>query len=252
MRSCAYSSRRRHSHLRRGSGDRSRARVVCGTLPRGDREQSPTAFEYATLRDAAASARVSFLFEGAVMAASRSSISCARPCPPSRFSASRRGNSTRTTSFGPRGRRRVHPALLRMQADGIAEADRRWIWRVGLGCQGRGARQRLMDARITPAAVERTGIGKWSGDAARHAIVRGGGFAWWLPRRGAATGRSGRPWRRSNCRQRPAGRLRGHSNALIFRTDCSARLRFASSKQPDAHRIRAAERSDHDSKARRP
>ena len=64
------------------------------------------------------------------------------------------------------------PALARMQAEGIAEAD------PSLDVDGWDAAAKtaalanvLMDARMTPHDVDRTGIGEHTGDAARRAMA---------------------------------------------------------------------------------
>jgi homoserine dehydrogenase len=138
--------------------------------------KAPAAFEYAALRAAAEAAGVSFLFEGAVMDGIPI-FNLVRDTLPAVEILGFRGVVNSTTNhilsaledgdeFGP--------ALARMQAEGIAEAD------PSLDVDGWDAAAKtaalanvLMDARMTPRDVNRTGIGESSGEAARHAKARG-------------------------------------------------------------------------------
>jgi homoserine dehydrogenase len=138
--------------------------------------KGPAAFEYAALQSEADRAGVSFLFEGAVMDGIPI-FNLVRDTLPVVRVIGFRGVVNSTTNhilsaledgdeFGP--------ALARMQAEGIAEAD------PSLDVDGWDAAAKtsalanvLMGAGITPHAVRRTGIGEHSGAAARRAVTHG-------------------------------------------------------------------------------
>jgi homoserine dehydrogenase len=138
--------------------------------------KGPAAFAFAPLRAAADAAGVSFLFEGAVMDGIPV-FNLVRDTLPAVEILGFRGIVNSTTNhilsaledgepFGP--------ALARMQAEGIAESD------PSLDVDGWDAAAKtaalanvLMAAGLTPHAVERTGIGPQTADAARHARERG-------------------------------------------------------------------------------
>jgi homoserine dehydrogenase len=138
--------------------------------------KGPAAFAYAALRDEAAAAGVSFLFEGAVMDGIPV-FNLVRETLPNVRVLGFRGVINSTTNhilsaledgdaFGP--------ALARMQALGIAEAD------ASLDVDGWDAAAKaaalanvLMDARITPQHVRRTGIDDASGPLAMKAKAEG-------------------------------------------------------------------------------
>ncbi|MEO5897573.1 MAG: homoserine dehydrogenase [Vicinamibacterales bacterium] len=138
--------------------------------------KGPVAFAYGPLRDAAAAAGVSFLFEGAVMDGVpvfnlvRETMPCARV---NGFE----GVVNTTTNHILTEMERGAPfaeALAKMQAEGIAEAD------PSLDVDGWDAAAKtaalanvLMGARITPHEVARTGISEATGDLARSARARG-------------------------------------------------------------------------------
>lgn len=138
--------------------------------------KGPAAFAYRDLRAAADAAGVSFLFEGAVMDGIPI-FNMVRETMPAVEILGFRGIVNTTTNvilsaledgdaFGP--------ALARMQAEGIAEAD------PSLDVDGWDAAAKaaalanvLMDGRITPHDVERRGIGDGTGTAARQAVAEG-------------------------------------------------------------------------------
>jgi homoserine dehydrogenase len=138
--------------------------------------KGPVAFAYAQLRDEAAAAGVSFLFEGAVMDGIPI-FNLVRETLPAVEILGFRGviNSTTNhilTAF-ERGEE-FGAALTRMQAEGIAEAD------PSLDLEGWDAAAKaaalanvLMDARMTPGDVRRAGISKADAPRARDAIARG-------------------------------------------------------------------------------
>jgi homoserine dehydrogenase len=185
--------------------------------------KGPAAFAYESLRAEAAAAGVSFLFEGAVMDGVPI-FSLVRETLPSLTVHGFRGVVNSTTNhilsaledgepFGP--------ALARMQAAGIAEAD------ASLDLDGWDAAAKtaalanvLMDARITPHDVDRGGIGEATGQAVRSALERGRRL------RLVATARRGSGGS-VEAEVRPVevapgdllASLRGQANALVLDTD---------------------------------
>jgi homoserine dehydrogenase len=138
--------------------------------------KGPVAFAYSELRDAAAAAGVSFLFEGAVMDGIPI-FNLVRETLPAVEILGFRGVINSTTnhilSALERGER-FDSALARMQAEGIAEAD------PSLDVDGWDAAAKaaalanvFMDARITPHDVRRQGIGPADGIRAQDATARG-------------------------------------------------------------------------------
>ena len=138
--------------------------------------KGPVAFAYAELRDAAAAAGVSFLFEGAVMDGVPI-FSLVRDALPAIDIAGFRGVINSTTNHILTAMERGEDfaaALARMQAEGIAEAD------PSLDVDGWDAAAKtaalanvLLDAGITPHGVRRTGIGAGDAARAREASSRG-------------------------------------------------------------------------------
>ena len=138
--------------------------------------KGPAAFAYAELQAAAHAAGVSFLFEGAVMDGIPI-FNLVRETMPAVEIAGFRGIVNTTTNviisaledgepFGP--------ALARMQAEGIAEAD------ASLDLDGWDAAAKtaalanvLMDADITPYEVDRRGIDEHTAPSARAAKAAG-------------------------------------------------------------------------------
>jgi homoserine dehydrogenase len=138
--------------------------------------KGPAAFAYAELQAAAHAAGVSFLFEGAVMDGIPI-FNLVRETMPAVEIAGFRGIVNTTTNviisaledgepFGP--------ALARMQAEGIAEAD------ASLDLEGWDAAAKtaalanvLMDADITPHEVDRRGIDEHTASSARAAKAAG-------------------------------------------------------------------------------
>lgn len=138
--------------------------------------KGPVAFAYASLRDAAAAAGVSFLFEGAVMDGIPI-FNLVRETLPAVDILGFRGVINSTTNHiltALEQGEHFDAALARMQAEGITEAD------PSLDVDGWDAAAKaaalanvLMDARITPHDVRRTGIGQTDAVRAREAAGRG-------------------------------------------------------------------------------
>jgi homoserine dehydrogenase/aspartate/methionine/tyrosine aminotransferase len=186
--------------------------------------KGPAAFAYAELADRARQAGVSFLFEGAVMDGVPI-FNLVRETLPAVRILGFRGivNSTTNhilTALEEGGA--YEPALARMQADGIAEAD------PSLDVDGWDAAAKTaalanvwLDARITPYDVDRSGIGPAAAAAARDARARGHAL-----RLVASAARGARPSVR--LMELPAGDLlagmRGMSNALEIETDLLGRI----------------------------
>src|SRR4051812_16034229 len=124
--------------------------------------KGPVAFAYGRLRDRAAAAGVSFLFEGAVMDGVPV-FNLVRETMPVVVVRGFRGVVNSTTNHILTALERGEafaPALARMQAEGIAEAD------ASLDVEGWDAAAKaaalanvLMGADLTPHLVDRTGIG---------------------------------------------------------------------------------------------
>jgi homoserine dehydrogenase len=135
--------------------------------------KGPVAFAYHELRDRARRAGVSFLFEGAVMDGIPI-FNLVRETLPAVDVIGFRGIVNSTTNHIITALERGESfaaALARMQSDGIAEAD------PSLDVDGWDAAAKtaalanvLMDARITPHAVARTGIGDGVAPRAREAM----------------------------------------------------------------------------------
>ncbi len=138
--------------------------------------KGPVAFAYAQLRDEASAADVSFLFEGAVMDGIPI-FNLVRETLPAVEILGWRGVINSTTNHiltALEHGEEFDAALARMQAEGIAEAD------PSLDLDGWDAAAKaaalanvLMDARLTPADVRRTGISREDAARARRAIGRG-------------------------------------------------------------------------------
>jgi homoserine dehydrogenase len=138
--------------------------------------KGPVAFAYAALRDEAEAGGVSFLFEGAVMDGIPI-FNLVRETLPAVTLRGFRGVVNSTTNHILTALERGEPfdaALERMQSEGIAEAD------ASLDIDGWDAAAKaaalanvLLDARISPHAVRRTGIQKSDGARARQALADG-------------------------------------------------------------------------------
>ncbi|OFW08181.1 MAG: hypothetical protein A3H96_23475 [Acidobacteria bacterium RIFCSPLOWO2_02_FULL_67_36] len=185
--------------------------------------KGPAAFAYAPLHAEAERAGVSFLFEGAVMDGVPI-FNLVRETLPAVNVLGFRGVVNATTNHilsALEDGEAFGPALARMQALGIAEAD------PSLDVDGWDAAAKtaalanvLMDARITPQTVERTGLTEASGAAALSAVERGKRLRLVAAARRLADGRI-------EARVGPvelsaddllAG-LRGQANALVLQTD---------------------------------
>jgi homoserine dehydrogenase len=184
--------------------------------------KGPVAIAWRELRDLAAARDASFLFEGAVMDGIPIFNLLRETLPGVRVTGFRGVvNSTTNhilTMLEDGGE--FEPALAEMQQAGVAEAD------PGLDVDGWDAAAKaaalanvLMDAGITPADVERTGIRGVSGDRVRAAVARGHRI-----RLVASAARDRGPVAaRVRPEELPAGDplaiLRGMANALVLRTD---------------------------------
>jgi homoserine dehydrogenase len=185
--------------------------------------KGPAAFAYASLRAAADAAGVSFLFEGAVMDGVPV-FNLVRETMPAVEILGFRGVINSTTNHilsALEDGDEFAPALARMQAMGIAEAD------PSLDLDGWDAAAKtaalanvLMNAGITPAAVSRTGIGAGSSEAARRAKNEGRR----LRLVASASRRADGGIEATVAPTELAGDdllagLRGQANALVLRTD---------------------------------
>lgn len=138
--------------------------------------KGPAAFAYRRLSGRAAAAGVSFLFEAAVMDGVPI-FSLVRETMPAIEVRGFRGVVNSTTNYiltALEEGEAFEPALARMQADGIAEAD------ASLDVDGWDAAAKtaalanaLMNADVTPHMIHRVGIGPATGAAARAARARG-------------------------------------------------------------------------------
>jgi homoserine dehydrogenase len=185
--------------------------------------KGPAAFAYRRLRDRAAANGLSFLFEGAVMDGIPV-FNLVRETMPAIDIIGFRGVVNSTTNHilsAMEDGEEFQPALTRMQAEGIAEAD------PSLDVDGWDAAAKtaalanvLLDADLTPHGVDRVGIGPASASAARAAKAQG--------RRLRLVASAARiPGGTVRAAVRPIelppddilGRLRGMANALILSTD---------------------------------
>ena len=184
--------------------------------------KGPVAFAYAGLRDEARAAGVSFLFEGAVMDGVPV-FNLVRTTLPLVDIEGFRGVVNSTTNHilsALEDGEAFGPALARMQAEGIAEAD------PSLDVEGWDAAAKaaalanvLMDARLTPHDVARTGIDEASAERARAAVAAGRRLRLVAS---AARQADGRVTARVRPEELPASDLlaglRGQANALVLRT----------------------------------
>jgi homoserine dehydrogenase len=185
--------------------------------------KGPVAFAYRRLRDRASAAGVAFLFEGTVMDGVPV-FNLVRETMPAVTVLGFRGVVNSTTNHiltALEDGEAFAPALARMQAEGIAEAD------ASLDVDGWDAAAKaaalanvLMNAELTPHLVDRTGIGPDTAAQAREALQRGA-----RTRLVASGGRDGSG--RVVATVRPVelppedllSGLRGTANALILHTD---------------------------------
>jgi homoserine dehydrogenase len=190
--------------------------------------KGPAAFAYADLRDEAARAGVRFLFEGAVMDGIQI-FNLVRETLPAVDIIGFEGVVNTTTNHiitALEHGSSFEDALALMQAEGIAEAD------PSLDVDGWDAAAKtaalanvLLDARITPHDVRRTGLDARTGDAARGALARGQRLK--LVASAVRDG-SGRLICTVEPRELPADHLLatldGGANALILHTDILDRI----------------------------
>jgi homoserine dehydrogenase len=186
--------------------------------------KGPVAFAYRELSEAAARQGVSFLFEGAVMDGIPV-FNLVRETMPTVRIEGFRGVVNSTTNHiltALEAGQEYAPALAQMQAQGIAEAD------PSLDVDGWDAAAKasalanvLLDARITPRDVDRTGINSDTAGWARTACERGHRV-----RLVASAQRGQRPV--VGPVELPAddllAGLRGMANALILDTDTLGRV----------------------------
>ena len=185
--------------------------------------KGPVAFAYRRLRDLALRAGRSFLFEGAVMDGVPI-FNLVRETMPALAIRGFRGIVNSTTNHilsALEDGEAFAPALARMQAEGIAEAD------PSLDVDGWDAAAKtvalanvLMDADLTPQDIDRTGIGPASGARSLEARNRGCRLRLVAAASRTADGQvsgSVRPVELPD--DDLLARLRGKSNALILETD---------------------------------
>jgi len=138
--------------------------------------KGPAAFAFAELRDLAREAGVSFLFEGAVMDGIPI-FNLVRETLPAVEVLGFRGVVNATTNHilsALEDGDAFAPALARMQQLGIAEADPSLDVDGWDGAAKTAALANvLMDARMTPQLVKRTGLDAGSAEAARRAMAAG-------------------------------------------------------------------------------
>lgn len=185
--------------------------------------KGPAAFAYADLRDEAHAAGVSFLFEGAVMDGIPI-FNLVRETLPAVEVLGFRGVVNSTTNHilsALEDGDQFAPALARMQQLGIAEADPSLDVDGWDGAAKTAALANvLMDARITPHLVTRTGLDAGSAAAARRAVEHGRRLRLVASAARAADGTvqaSVAPVELATG-DLLAG-LRGQANALVLRTD---------------------------------
>jgi homoserine dehydrogenase len=185
--------------------------------------KGPVAFEYDALAREAAAAGVSFLFEGAVMDGIPI-FNLVRETMPATGIAGFRGIVNTTTNViisALEDGEPFAPALARMQAEGIAEAD------PSLDLDGWDAAAKtaalanvLMSARITPRDVDRIGIGENTAAEVHAALTEGRRLRLVAS---AARGDGGRVVASVKPVALPPDDLlwsvRGSANALVLRTD---------------------------------
>lgn len=190
--------------------------------------KGPVAFAYADLRDAAASAGVRFLFEGAVMDGIPI-FNLVRETLPIVGVVGFEGVVNTTTNHiitALESGETFDNALARMQAEGIAEAD------PSLDVDGWDAAAKtaalanvLMQAGITPLDVRRRGLDPGTADAARAARANGRRLKLVASARREASGAIAcvvEP--RELPRDHLLAGLDGSANALILETDLLERI----------------------------
>lgn len=190
--------------------------------------KGPAAFAYADLREAAARAGVRFLCEAAVMDGIPV-FNLVRETLPAVSITGFEGVINTTTNHiitALEAGERFERALARMQAEGIAEAD------ASLDVDGWDAAAKtaalanvLLDARITPHDVRRTGLDANTAAAACAAVTRGQRLKLVAS---ARRGQDGRLVCGVELRALPADHLLatldGGANALILETDLLDRI----------------------------
>jgi homoserine dehydrogenase len=185
--------------------------------------KGPVSFAYRRLRDQALRAGRSFLFEGAVMDGVPI-FNLVRETMPALAFRGFRGVVNSTTNYilsALEDGEALAPALARMQAEGIAEAD------PSLDVDGWDSAAKtaalanvLMDADLTPRDIDRTGIGPESAALALEARQRGRRLRLVAAASRAADGQVSGSVRPEELPDDDLlARLRGKSNALILQTD---------------------------------
>lgn len=184
--------------------------------------KGPAAFAHAELRDAAEAAGVSFLFEGAVMDGIPI-FNLVRETMPAVEILGFRGIVNTTTNVilsALEDGEAFAPALARMQAEGIAEAD------PSLDLDGWDAAAKtaalanvLLDARITPHRVVRSGISERTGAEALAARQAGRRLRLVVEASRVPGGVDASVKLLALPGDDPLAGVRGSANALVLRTD---------------------------------
>jgi homoserine dehydrogenase len=189
--------------------------------------KGPVAFAFHELSTRAQAAGVSFLFEGSVMDGIPIFNLVRETLPAVRVSGFEGVINTTTNHIltAMEAGTDFNTALAQMQADGIAEAD------ASLDVDGWDAAAKvaalanvLMDARITPHDVQRTGIGEASGERARAAAASGRRLKLVASARQTTSGISAVVEPRELAADHLLAGLDGGANALILETDLLDRI----------------------------
>jgi len=184
--------------------------------------KGPIACAYRDLRDAARARGVQFLFEGTVLDGIPV-FNLVRETLPAVRVTGFRGVVNTTANYALEAMERgqeLDEAIAEMQRAGIAEAD------ASLDVDGWDAAAKaaalvnvLMDGTITPAEVDRAGLGSLTGHDVRGALQRGQRYklvsAAWIE--GGVIRARAAP--EALDRRDPLAALRGLDNAIVFRTD---------------------------------
>ena len=189
--------------------------------------KGPIAFAHDDLAACARDAGVSFLFEGAVMDGIPIFNLVRETLPAVRVSGFEGVINTTTNHILTAMEAGIdfNTALAKMQADGIAEAD------ASLDVDGWDAAAKvaalanvLMDARITPHDVQRTGIGEAFGERARAAAAAGRRLKLVASARRTDNGITAMVEPRELAADHLLAGLDGSANALILETDLLDRI----------------------------
>jgi homoserine dehydrogenase len=189
--------------------------------------KGPVAFAYRELRELAREMNVRFLFEGAVMDGIPV-FNLLRETLPAVEVTGFRGVINSTTNYiitMLEDGGEFAPALAEMQRQGIAEGD------ASLDVDGWDAAAKvaalanvLMDAEITPADVDRSGISGLTGAAVRDAVASGARIRLLASAAREGTRVTARVAPAHLDAQDPLALLRGMSNAIFVETDLLGRV----------------------------